>query len=245
MTVLSFIAASLLGCVHIFAGRIRGLGRVPRAWWLSFAAGTSVAYVFVHLFPEIAARETSLSEGMDEGPIVWLEKRAHLVALAGITLYYTLERLARISRKEQDRQGKREELRHLYTFWLHIGSFALYVATVGYLIRVEPFDADSLTLFTVALALHFLVNDHGLRELHEQKYHDQGRWVLATAPLAGWLLGSFQIIPGHFLSVMVAFLAGGIILNVLKEELPAEREARIIPFVAGVVLYSGLLLAVD
>ena len=39
-----------------------------------------------------------------------------------------------------------------------------------------------------------------------------------------------------------AFIAGAIILNVLKEELPEERQSRFIPFILGVVLYGALLL---
>ena len=40
---------------------------------------------------------------------------------------------------------------------------------------------------------------------------------------------------------MLAFVAGGVILNVLKEKLPAEREARFAPFVAGAALFTVLL----
>ncbi len=39
------------------------------------------------------------------------------------------------------------------------------------------------------------------------------------------------------------FLAGGVILNVLKEELPKERASRFRAFAAGVVAYTLVLLA--
>ncbi len=45
-----------------------------------------------------------------------------------------------------------------------------------------------------------------------------------------------------FALVLTAFLAGGIILNVLKEELPEERESRFGAFFVGSLLYSVLLL---
>jgi hypothetical protein len=44
--------------------------------------------------------------------------------------------------------------------------------------------------------------------------------------------------------VLVALLAGGVILNVLKEEVPSERQSRFWAFAAGAAAYAGLLLTV-
>lgn len=44
------------------------------------------------------------------------------------------------------------------------------------------------------------------------------------------------------LAVLFAFLAGGVVMNVLKEELPEERESRFWAFVLGAGLYAGVLL---
>jgi hypothetical protein len=49
--------------------------------------------------------------------------------------------------------------------------------------------------------------------------------------------------PEPAIPMLVAFLAGGVILNVLKEELPQERASRFSAFAAGVLLYGALLLA--
>ena len=43
--------------------------------------------------------------------------------------------------------------------------------------------------------------------------------------------------------VLFALLAGGIILNVLKEELPEERKSRFWAFALGAGTYAALLLA--
>jgi hypothetical protein len=45
-------------------------------------------------------------------------------------------------------------------------------------------------------------------------------------------------------SLLLAFVAGGIVLNVLKEELPRERESRFWAFAFGAAFYSVLLLAI-
>jgi hypothetical protein len=42
---------------------------------------------------------------------------------------------------------------------------------------------------------------------------------------------------------LFAFLGGAIILNTLKEELPSERESRVLPFLLGAGAYAALLIA--
>ncbi len=42
-----------------------------------------------------------------------------------------------------------------------------------------------------------------------------------------------------------AFIARGVVLNVLKEELPKERESRLWPFVGADAAYRVLLLTVQ
>ena len=50
--------------------------------------------------------------------------------------------------------------------------------------------------------------------------------MLAGAVLLGWVIDLLTEIPEVAIAVLVAFLAGGVVLNVLKEELPEERESR-------------------
>jgi hypothetical protein len=93
------------------------------------------------------------------------------------------------------------------------------------------------------MALHFVVTDFGLDQDHKFRYRRAGRWVLVAAVLAGLTLGMFTAVPPAALGVLVAFLAGGVILNVLKEEVPAERQSRFWAFAAGMAAYSVLLLS--
>ena len=51
-----------LALVHVFAGRLRFLDVMPRSGWLSFAGGVSVAYVFIHVFPELEEAQRALGE---------------------------------------------------------------------------------------------------------------------------------------------------------------------------------------
>ena len=94
------------------------------------------------------------------------------------------------------------------------------------------------------MALHFLANDYGLREHHNKIYDHIGRWILAGAVLVGWGIGRVTEIDDAALAVIFAFLGGGIILNVLKEELPDERQSNFGAFAVGVAIYTLLLLFV-
>ena len=91
------------------------------------------------------------------------------------------------------------------------------------------------------MGLHFLVNDYGLRHHHKRLYRI-GRWILAAAVLFGWAVGLGIEINELHVALLFAFLAGGIVLNVLKEELPAERESRFWAFAAGAAGYAALLV---
>ncbi|MGG6265580.1 hypothetical protein ACQ4M3_06190 [Leptolyngbya sp. AN03gr2] len=44
--------------------------------------------------------------------------------------------------------------------------------------------------------------------------------------IVGWVIGSATTIHLAAIAVLFAFLAGGVVLNVLKEELPEGRESR-------------------
>jgi zinc transporter ZupT len=58
----------------------------------------------------------------------------------------------------------------------------------------------------------------------------------------GWAVGLFFEISEAAIAVLFGFLAGGVIMNVLKEELPEERESRFWAFALGAALYTVVLL---
>ena len=232
-----------LAAVHCLAGRLWFLGSIPRSRALSFAGGVSVAYVFVHLFPEVQEAGGHIAES-ELGPLaMFADHHVYLVALAGFVLFYGLERFA-MNDEGDSGDGERDAaVESRGVFWLHVGSFGAYNVLVGYLLlHREEAGLANLLFFFVAMALHFLVNDHGLREHHGTLYHDRGRWVLAAAVLAGTAVGLVADVPDGMVGVLLAFLAGGIVLNAIKEELPEERESRFPAFAVGTGGYAALLL---
>ena len=235
------LIAIALALTHLFGGKLH-FAKVPRNRWLSGAGGVSVAYVFVHILPELNEHQTVLDE-TQTGLISYLEHHVYLLALLGLSIFYGLERMASESRQNQEKVGK-GDITTQGVFWVHIASFAIYNALIGYLLmhREKP-DIKNLLLYSFAMALHFVVNDFGLRENHKHLYDRIGRWILAFSVIVGWVIGSGTQIGEMAIAVIFAFLAGGIVLNVLKEELPEDRESHFWAFALGAAIYSALLLA--
>jgi hypothetical protein len=264
-SLLPFLLALALAVSHLFAGALRFLRGVPRSRWLSFAGGVAVAYVFVHLLPELQAGQEEIRQSGSLG-VQWLEHHVYVVALLGLSIFYGLERAAKSDRSRRaatneysddgedlaahggETSQKDEEEgdeASAWVFWLHMASYSVYNALIGYLlIRREEPDVRSLLFFAAAMGLHFLTNDYALREHHKETYDRLGRWMLAAAVLVGWGIGQMTEIDDAALAVIFAFLGGGIILNVLKEELPDERQSNFGAFASGVAVYTLLLLFV-
>lgn len=230
--VVVLLAATVLALAHLAVGRIQPHS-IPRIYWRSAAGGVAVAYVFVHVLPELAARQRRLD---DQLAGIGSEYLIFLVGLAGFVVFYGVEHLARIEEHEPA---------HEHALWLHIGSFGLYNAFIGYLLHDQYAEGvGELLTFTVALGLHLAVNEYALQYHHETLYQGRGQLLLAMAVVAGALAGyvfdlSFLVRSGLF-----AFLGGGIMLNAIKEELPDEQRGRVVTFTAGAGLYALFELVV-
>lgn len=245
----ALLALALLVLVHVVTPSLRFLEGSPRSAWLSIAGGVSVAYVFVHLLPELAAGEEQVGRAVRD--TTFAEHHVYLIALLGLAVFYGLDRLAKTSRSRRQgapvRGGRGAEAAAAGTgpavFWIHMGSFAIYNALIGYLLlHREVMTLGALAFFTVAMALHFVVTDYGLNEDHKAPYRRVGRWVLVAAVAVGFLVGAKTELSDAAIAVLTAFLAGGVILNVLKEEVPSERQSRFWAFSAGMAGYAALLL---
>lgn len=232
MELLPLGAAVVLAVLHLLAGRLRFLDGIPRSRWLSVAGGISVAYVVVHLLPELAEYQESISE-QAPATLAAVERHVYLLTLVGLAVFYGVERWARSTR---GRNGTASVGSTAFSF----ATYAVYNALIGYLLVRRQ---SAVLLFALAMGLHFVVNDHGLREHHQQVYHRYGRWLVSIAVLLGALVAVASEVPEAVVGMVLAFIAGGTMLNVLKEELPAERESRFGSFAAGAAAYAAVLVA--
>ena len=239
MFFLTGACAVAFALVHVFIGKLTFLAILPRSRWLSFAGGVAVAYVFLHILPELSGHQKTFAEVLGVGDKA-AEAWVYLVAFSGLVLFYGLERAVKTSRKSSERDRVESEL-----LWLHIVAFGTYNILIGYLLlHREETGVWPLAIYAIAMSLHFVTNDYGLRQDQRDQYDASGRWAIAGAVLFGWALGAFASLPQIIIGFLFAFLAGGVVLNVLKEELPEERQSKFWPFALGGAVYAMLLIIV-
>jgi len=241
MIILTLACALLFAAIHILIGHMSGLHGSKRSGWLSFGGGVAVTYVFLDVLPELTEHNEVLAHGNEQ--MAWLaDHMVYLVALFGLVLFYGMDRWLHASRRRQ-RNATGEDLPEEAVFWIHIGTFAVYNFMIGYLLlNREDHSLQALGLYAVAMSLHFLTGDYGLFDHHKKLYQQRVRWIVAGSLLAGWLAGVLIEIHDPTISIIYGFIAGGVILNVIKEELPEDRESRFGPFAAGVAIYSVIIL---
>lgn len=235
MTLGTVVAALALSAVHVVVGPLQSRRSIAQNGVRSAGGGIAIAFVFVYLLPRLATGQEAVGEARPFGGLI--QNHVYLAALAGFVLFFGLEQVARRSAARED-SGQDPSV-----FWAHVAAFAAYNLLIGYLLVHHEGGAVDLALYAVALGLHLLGVDYGLRRHFQEQYHDIGRWLLAATLLAGWGIGQLTAASPLVEHVLFAFLSGGLVLNVVKEELPADRESRFLPFLVGVVVYTPLLLA--
>ena len=237
----SFIYVIGFTLVHFSSKYIRFSNEGYRNNFVSFAAGVSVSYVFVHLLPKLNHYQTIVLENIGNSTWVYIEHHIYIIALFGLISFYSLEHLVKTSKKN----ALLEELNegNPYIFWIQITSFFFYNAIIGYLLATEEFESPlSLFFYFIALSVHFMTNDWSLREVHEKSYDKYGRFILALAPIIGWYIGAFTKLNDFVITILLAFVSGGLILNALKDELSDVENSHLISLWAGLVIYTLLLL---
>ncbi len=231
-------AALLFASVFLFGSRVRPVRALvrDRRSIISFGAGVSAAYVFVHVMPELHGARSAFVESVS-APLRYEGMAIYFIALVGFLVFYGLDHL-RARLREPAAEGQAGA-----AFKLHVGGFAAYVWLAAYLLVHNLDEAPvSTALYAFALAVHFLGVDHALREEHGAAYERSGRLVLAAMSVFGWAAGLLFALPHYVLALLVAFISGAIIMNSTIMELPSEKDGRFVPFLAGGILYGLILL---
>jgi hypothetical protein len=206
---------------------------------VSFGAGMSAAYVFVHVMPELHGARSAVTEAVST-PLPYEGASTYFLALLGFLAFYALEHFSkRLHASNESEEAAAEEA----AFKLHLGGFALYVGLMGYLL-VHNLEETTVStgLFALAIAFHFLALDHSLRSEYGAAYERKGRYVLAAMAPLGWALGQLVALPTLVLAMMVAFISGAVIVNSAIMELPSEKDGRFGPFLAGGLIYGVVLV---
>lgn len=153
---------------HLAAPKLFALRERIRRAEGSFSGGLAVAYVFLHLLPEIDAGGELL------GP------RIYFVVLVGLA---------------------------------------------------------TTAVFAVSIGLHLISTDFGMLERDTALFTTRGRFALVGAVALGYLLGLVREPHETYTDLLTALLAGFMMLNVFRKELPEFREARLRAFLLGMAVF--------
>lgn len=267
---IALLLTAALVALHLAAPHIRRLPFVPESATGSFAGGLAVAYVFLHLLPEVAEGNEAIGEALSDvvemTPL--LDLAIFVVALLGFVAFFSLQRLADRSGavRRSDPQTAAVAARAgegstrgepapaegaarqtpAAVYWLHLGSFLLYNALITYTMPLRARTGLAFAiLFTVAMGLHFILTDRELEERYADRFGRQGRLLLAGALVLGWLVAALVAPTSALLvALLTALLAGSILLNVFKDEIPPNGRTSFPWFLAGLTVYAVLLTVI-
>ena len=240
MTVVAVLSAAILAVVLVLAAKIDALRGTPRSRWLSFAGGVAITYVFLKLLPELVKAERQMEQQHGLGS--WLRDHVlFLVALAGATTLFGIERAAKRTKRDRRQQGK-EDRSASWVFCLHAALMSVYVAFIGYLLfREGRQQVPAVAVLGTVMALHLGGLAIALADDYRSLYLRWGRWLLATAVLAGAAVGFAWEIPRTAHHLLLAVLAGAVIFSVIKEEIPPEQQSRFWAVTVGIIVAGSLL----
>lgn len=235
---IAFAATLFLVLFHYlspwFANHLPGNGR----GFVSFAGGVAVAYVFLHMLPDLVEYNKPIGRYLyhNEWLTPFTELIIYIVALLGFLIYYGFDLLAERYRNEKNNDG--------FVYGLHLAMFCLYNFLITYTMSLRAATSITATvLFTVAMALHFVLTDRKFSRFYREQFNHLGRFLLISALLVGWLFSViFDPVNVMIAALMLAFLAGSVLLNVFREELPATDLVSYFWFSFGALLITLILL---
>lgn len=225
MTQLALLTAVLV-FFHLLSPWAHRVSRAVDAQVASFTGGLAAAYVFLHLFSELDRAHAFIGD------------RIYLLVLLGFIVFYGVENT--ISRAHES--GEEISRRSLV---LRLGFISLYNVLLVFTIGEQMPDSPVLSgMFAITLGLHLMASDVGMMKRFGKHYENRALFLLACAPILGFLL-SITLDPGQVaVDVLTASLAGFIIFNVFHEEISPTRETRMRWFLFGALGFAVLHLII-
>lgn len=194
---------------------------VPRKWWLSFSGGVAVAYVFIHLIPELHKITDVAGNSL-----------TFSLTLFGTVTYFGAAKFVKESKRTPDSR---------LAFITQMTTLVPYFFTVGYFLeRLDTLTA--LASYTVAVGIHLVGFGYDQKEDHKERYTYSVVGTLASVLIAGTIASYFYKLDELTLNLLLAFVVGGILLNSIKEEIPTINQSRFWAFAAGAISTGILLL---
>ncbi len=228
---ISFCVICTFTIVHLFAAKAQYLSFNSHGRFLSFGGGIAIAYVFIDLLPKLAESDILVTQALS-GIFPYFERHAYIMALFGFLLFFGVDKA-------------QKPIPSKSAFWLSLLSYSLFNFLIGYAVadKDNP-EVKPLLLFTLAIALHYFTIDYSLSEAHGNDYKQFGKWILILCLFLGWLTGLWIVLSPPAVALVSAFIGGGVMMNVMRHELPKENPNNLTAFFSAATIYTIILLTI-
>jgi hypothetical protein len=245
--ILTAIGIILMSVAHIWSQRVTQLDAVKTRSWVSFSAGASVAYVFVHVFPEIGLFQQQIL-GKDGGhgePVAFFNQPLYFAALVGLCLLFLLNSIESKPGEGESEKSSLQYEHYMKLFWIKAGFYGLYNLMVAYIITRRHGEGFlNILLISIGLMFHFVVVNTRFIEMYDEFFQKYVRWVAVAGLLLGWLLGAAVKLPDATVATTFAFIGGMITYVALKSELAETGNKAPFHFLAGALVFALIILAI-
>lgn len=188
----------------------------------SFAAGAAIAYIMLHLFPQIESY--SLIDG----------KKIFLYALLG---FVTLNLIEQFIYKEVGKLKHKSK----YHKSMHVAYFFFYNFIIG--IVLVNFSSQGL-LKALIFFIPFLL--YIIAEILPEEFSfkkTSSKILYSMAPLFGTAIAiKYLNFITPFFNELMAFITGTLLYIVIRESLPSDQAEKPLYFILGVLFYTLILL---
>ena len=197
----------------------------------SVGGGAGLAYVFLYLLFELTTEGAPKIHALLPLGAAPLETLFILLLGALSVAYMVL--------MEQERTpGTRDDHRNYSILFL------IYNVLAGAGVAEEAmWGIVNLAFFVTAIGIHVLFNELFLLHHYPAEHKVPWRVALAIAPLLGCGFAIGAEIPSGADYIALAFVAGATITTIFQRELSEFRSFRPTAFIAGVLVYGGLIFA--
>lgn len=236
-TYTSFLAILALCAISITLPHWRIFRQQLHPPILSVSAGVGIAYVFLSLLPKLAEVQASLLSDENEQPWLSVGLHAYLAALAGFVIFLLIASKGYLEDAKKPLQST--SFGELLVFVV----FAIYYGQIGFLLGEWPSDNWFAYLALVfAFGTHLLGINYHLWKRFPRRYPKALRWLFSGCLVVGW--GGSVFVEGLSTVVKLStmFVAGGIIITAIREEIPSRKDANIPFFLTSVIVTSAFIL---
>jgi hypothetical protein len=217
----------LLSLAQFFSDRINIERSKYKEYFVSFAASIAITYLLFSLLPE--------AYGSSSGAVLFIP------LILGFVLIHLIEKI--FYRK----YAPRYSLNKVKTYHdeLHAAILFVYHFVIG-VVLIKILDADLVSglLFLLPLLLFTTIGNLSVHHayLKESPYR---RLALASSTLLGALFSTSALVTPTLEHILFNFTAGILLFIVVRESLPQPKEGKSTVFVAGVVFYALVILALN